>query len=83
MSIVIVISSLINTIQFYLSLWEEVYITIDSIPAKHYDDIFYPDPAVHNIILEKKNYSSPPLAPGPIHLPTLVDIHQFRGVQIV
>jgi hypothetical protein len=76
-------AKLANTIQFYLSLWEEVSITIDSIPPEFYDNIIYPDPAVHNIILEKKSYASPPLAPGPIPLPTIADIQQFRGVQIV
>ena len=76
-------AKLANTIQFYLSLWEEVSITVDSIPPEYYYDIIYPDPAIHNIILEKKSYASPPLAPGPVPLPTLADIQQFRGVQIV
>ena len=76
-------AKLANTLQFYLSLWEEVSITVDSIPPEFYDNIIYPDPAIHNIILEKKSYVSPPLAPGPVPLPTLADIQQFRGVQIV
>lgn len=70
-------------IQFYLPLWEEVNLTIDSIPPEHFENISYLDPAVHNIILDKKSYFSPPLPPGPIHLLTLKKIQQFRGTQIV
>jgi hypothetical protein len=48
----------------------------------HFEDI-YPNLTIHNIILYKKNYSSPPLPLGLVPLPTSKDIQQFRGTQIV
>lgn len=67
-------AKLSNIIQFYLFLWEEVNLIIDIIPPEHFEDIIYQDPVVYNIILDKKSYSSPPLPPGSIPLPTLKDI---------
>lgn len=69
-----------NIIQFCPSFWEEVNLIIDSNPPEHFEDIIYSDLAIHNIILDKKNYSSPPLPPGSILFPTLKDIQQFRGI---